>query len=153
MTTTANHILLIAHAPLAHALRECALHVFADSAQDVSVLDVPPNESPEDTLQAARTLLAHSGADRTLVLADVFGATPSNVAHRLVEGSAARLLVGVNLPMLLRAICYRYEPLDEQAARALAGGQQGMLQVAASNAPRNQNSRKEHGQDRDHHQQ
>lgn len=153
MTTTANHILLIAHAPLAHALRECALHVFADSAQDVSVLDVPPNEAPEDTLQAARALLAHSGAERTLVLADVFGATPSNVAHRLVEGSAARLLVGVNLPMLLRAICYRYESLDEQAARALAGGQQGMLQVAASNAPRNQNSRKEHGQDRDHHQQ
>ena len=60
MTTTANHILLIAHAPLAHALRECALHVFADSAQYVSVLDVPPNESPEDTLQAARTLLAQA---------------------------------------------------------------------------------------------
>ena len=134
MTTTANHILLIAHAPLAHALRECALHVFADSAQDVSVLDVPPNESPEDTLQAARTLLAHSGAERTLVLADVFGATPSNVAHRLVEGSAARLLVGVNLPMLLRAWCYRAEPVDALVQRALAGATQGVTQVSAASA-------------------
>ena len=153
MTTTANHILLIAHAPLAHALRECALHVFADCGDDVSVLDVPPHESPEATLAAAQTLLAHSGAARTLVLADVFGATPSNVAHRLVEGTPARLLVGVNLPMLLIAICYRHEPLEQQTARALAGGQQGMLQVGGGGAPQNQNSRKEHGQDRDHHQQ
>ncbi len=153
MTTPANHILLIAHAPLAHALRECALHVFADCASCISVLDVPPSESPELTLATARALLAQSGAERTLVLADVFGATPSNVAHRLVEGTAARLLVGVNLPMLLRALCYRHEPLEQQAARALAGGQQGMLQVGGGSAPQNQNSRKEHGQDRDHHQQ
>lgn len=153
MSTTANHILLIAHAPLAHALRDCALHVFADCAGDVSVLDVPPNESPEATLAAAQILLAQSGAQRTLVLSDVFGATPSNVAHRLVEGTPARLLVGVNLPMLLRALCYRNEPLEQQTARALAGGQQGMLQVGAGGAPQNQISRKEHGQDRDHHQQ
>lgn len=153
MTTIANHILLIAHAPLAHALRECALHVFSDCAAEISVLDVPPNESPEATLATARQILAHSGAARTLVMADVFGATPSNVAHRLVEGSAARLLVGVNLPMLLRAICYRHETLEAQAERALAGGQQGMLQVGLATAPQNQNARKEHGQDRDHHQQ
>lgn len=153
MTTTANHILLIAHAPLAHALRDCALHVFADCADDVSVLDVPPNESPEATLVTAQALLAHSGAARTLVLADVLGATPSNVAHRLVEGTPARLLVGVNLPMLLRALCYRHEPLEQQAERALAGGQQGMLQTGAGKAPQNQTSRNEHGQDRDHYQQ
>lgn len=153
MTTTANHILLIAHAPLAHALRECALHVFADCGSHISALDVPPNECPDTTLIAAQTLLTQSGADRTLVLSDVLGATPSNVAHRLVEGSSARLLVGVNLPMLLRAICYRHEPLAQQATRALAGGQQGMLQVGAGTAPQNQNVRKEHAQDRDHHQQ
>jgi PTS system mannose-specific IIA component len=153
MTSDSNHILLIAHAPLAQALRACALHVFADADAHISVLDVPPQENPDVTLQTAQTLLAQSGAQRTLVMTDVFGATPSNVAHRLVEGSAACLLVGVNLPMLLRAICYRHESLAVQTARALVGGQQGMLQVAASNAPHNQNSRKDHGQDRDHHQQ
>ena len=130
MTTTANHILLIAHAPLAHALRECALHVFADCGDDVSVLDVPPHESPEATLAAAQTLLAHSGAARTLVLADVFGATPCNVASQLVDGVHSRLLTGVNLPMLLRATCYRHEPLDELVARALQGATQGVMSVA-----------------------
>lgn len=146
MTTTKNHILLIAHAPLAQALRACALHVFADCGDDVSVLDVPADESPEVTLQQARTLLAHSGAQRTLVMTDVLGATPSNVAHRLVQDSLARLVVGVNVPMLLRAVCYRNEPLATLADRALAGGQQGMLQVAGVGAPQNQSLRNEHDQ-------
>ena len=141
MSGTANHILLIAHAPLAQALRDCAVHVFADCVSDISVLDVPPDEAPETTLATARALLAQSGAERTLVLADVLGATPRNVAHRLVEGTAAWLLVGVNLPMLLRAICYRHEPLAQQAQRALTGGQQGMLQTggAAPNQSTSQN--------------
>lgn len=153
MTLTSNHILLIAHAPLAQALLDCAQHVFADSPAYVSVLDVPAHQDPETTLAQARALLSRSGAARTLVMTDVFGATPSNVAQRLVEGTAARMLVGVNVPMLLRAICYRHLPLDEQVARALVGGQQGMLQVGGGGAPRNQNSRKEHAQDRDHDQQ
>ena len=151
MTTTANHILLIAHAPLAHALRECALHVFADCGDDVSVLDVPPHESPEATLAAAQTLLAHSGAARTLVLADVFGATPSNVAHRLVEGTSARLLVGVNLPMLLRSVCYRHENLDQLVTRAQAGGTQGVMTVG-STAPQNQTGKRHAPSHHDHQQ-
>ena len=55
--------------------------------------------------------------------------------------AAAWLLVGVNLPMLLRAICYRHEPLAQQAQRALTGGQQGMLQTggAAPNQSTSQN--------------
>ena len=146
-------ILIIAHAPLAHALRECALHVFADCGSSVAALDVQPNQPPEESLAQARIMLDQLGTDTTLVLTDVFGATPCNVAQRLVDGVRSRLVSGVNLPMLLRAICYRHEPLEQQTARALAGGQQGMLQVGGGGAPQNQNSRKEHGQDRDHHQQ
>ena len=80
MSGTANHILLIAHAPLAQALRDCAVHVFADCVSDISVLDVPPDEAPETTLATARALLAQSGAERTLVLADVLG-TPAGGRH------------------------------------------------------------------------
>ena len=153
MTADANHLLLIAHAPLAQALRDCAVHVFADCGAHISTLDVLAHEDPEVTLQTARGLLAASGASRTLVLTDVFGATPCNVAQRLVEGSCAQLLVGVNLPMLLRAVGYLHEPLPTLAQRALTGGQQGVLQVGSSQAPHNQTSRKDHGQDRHHHQQ
>ena len=130
MTT---RILLIAHAPLAHALRECALHVLAEGAMQVLALDVQPDATPETTLAAARHLLYPDAERPTLVLTDVLGATPCNVAQRLVQGSScsARLVTGVNLPMLLRAISYSAEPLDALAERAVVGGAQGVMQLTS----------------------
>ena len=152
MTT---RILLLTHEPLASALRECALHVFADSAQDVLALDVPAQESPEATLERAKALLA-AGSDgleqSTLILTDLFGATPCNVAQRLANQLSARLVAGVNLPMLLRSISYRHEPLDELVSRAMIGGSQGVMQVASSSR-QNQSARPSHDQDEHHHQQ
>lgn len=132
-----TRILIIAHAPLAHALRECALHVFTDCAESVMVLDVQPHASPEDTLAQARGMFKSQDKSPLLVLTDVFGATPCNVAQRLVEGRQARLVSGVNLPMLLRCVCYRNEPLDALVQRAVTGGTQGVMQVAIT-APQNQ---------------
>ena len=150
--SSTTSILIIAHAPLAHALRECALHVFADSADSVAALDVLPNEPPEATLAQAHILLEQLGTDSTLVLTDVFGATPCNVAQRLVDGVHSRLVTGANLPMLLRAVSYRQESLDSVVNRAVVGGTQGVMQVAIS-APQNQNRRKTHDQDPYDHQQ
>ena len=150
MSTTS--ILIIAHAPLAHALRECALHVFPDAAADIAALDVDPDAPPEHTLAAAEALIAQLGERPVLVLTDVFGATPCNVAQRLCEVDRVRLLAGVNLPMLLRAVSYRAESLDAMAQRALAGGVQGVMPVASA-APQNQSRKVPHDQDRhDHHQ-
>jgi PTS system ascorbate-specific IIA component len=128
-----TRILLIAHAPLASALRDCALHVFPDCAPAVIAVDVLPDASPEDSLQAAQQLLGTPINQDTLVLTDVFGATPSNVAKRLVSGMPSRLIAGVNLPMLLRTVCYRHEALEVLAQRALSGGAQGVMQVACDN--------------------
>ena len=75
-----NGILIIAHAPLASALRACALHVFPDCADGVLAIDVLPDESPEATLARAEQALQRLGSDGVLLLSDVFGATPCNVA-------------------------------------------------------------------------
>lgn len=150
MSTTG--ILIIAHAPLAHALRACALHVFADCGDGLAALDVQANLPPEETLAQARILLSQLGADSTLVLTDLFGATPCNIAQRLLSGRRSRLVTGVNLPMLLRAVSYRAEPLDALVARAVIGGTQGVMQVANA-TPQNQNRRSLHDYDPHHHQQ
>ncbi len=144
-------ILIIAHAPLASALRQCVLHVFPDSVVAVAALDVQPDVPPEDTLAAARRIMAQSPAATTLVLTDIFGATPCNVAQKLVDGVTARLVAGVNLPMLLRAVTYRHETLDALVARALAGGAQGVMQVATT-APQKQVKQKNDQDPRDHQQ-
>lgn len=150
-----NSILIIAHAPLAHALRQCALHVFPDCAAHVAALDVQPNVSPDETLGAARISLAQlgdaPGVKGVLVLTDIFGATPCNVAQKLVDGVRSKLITGANLPMLLRSVSYRHESLDALATRAVAGGTQGVMQVAIT-APQNQ-ARRKHDQDDHHHQQ
>ena len=86
--------------------------------------------SPEDTLLSAQKLIGVPIDQNTLVLTDIFGATPANVAKRLVDGVQSRLIAGVNLPMLLRTVCYRHEPLDDLTQRALSGGTQGVMQVA-----------------------
>ncbi len=146
-----NGIFIIAHAPLATALRQCVLHVFPDNAAGVAALDVQPDMPPEETLAQARIMLEQMGNSHTLVLADVFGATPCNVAQKLVDGVNSRLITGVNLPMLLRTVSYRNESLDALVARALVGATQGVMQVAIT-APQNQ-TRKDHDQEQREHQQ
>jgi mannose PTS system EIIA component len=152
-----NGVLILAHAPLASALKQCALHVFPDAATAIAALDVQANESPGVTLQQARMLAEQLGTRHLLVLADLFGATPCNVATQLVqqwiqtEGGAARLVAGVNAPMLLRAVTYRHEALDQLVSRAVAGGTQGVLAISPA-APQNQ-ARKQHDPNHHDHQQ
>ena len=125
-----NAVIVIAHAPLASALREAALHVLTDCAPDLQAVDVQASATPEASLAAAQAALARCpGSDGVLILADVLGATPCNVATRLLAGERMRLLAGVNLPMLLRSLCYRHEALGALTERALAGGASGVVEV------------------------
>ena len=150
-----NAILLIAHVPLANALRQCALHVFPDCEATLAAIDVQPNLSPEETLATARIALEQLGqlpqVNGVLVLTDIFGATPSNVAQKLVDGVRSRLITGVNLPMLLRSVSYRHEPLENLVSRAVIGGTQGVMQVAVT-APQNQPARNNDQDQHDHQQ-
>jgi PTS system ascorbate-specific IIA component len=142
-------ILIIAHEPLASAMRAAVLHVFPDVDRGVLALDVPASESPDITREHALQLLAQLDTPNTLVLTDVFGATPCNIAQKVVDGVHSRLVAGVNLPMLLRTVNYRHESLDVLAARALAGGTQSIMQVAVT-VPQNQQRKINDQQQHDH---
>lgn len=140
---TLCRIFIVAHAPLASALKACAEHVFADAAADVQVLDVlPEHDSAFWHAQADALLLpprpgAAAAADAAappapvLLLTDIIGATPYNVAcalaaHAAQAGLPACVLTGANLPMLLRAITYRHESLPDLAERASSGAVQSI---------------------------
>ncbi|NDY92659.1 PTS sugar transporter subunit IIA [Ideonella livida] len=142
--------LIVAHAPLATAMKATAMHAFPDAAGQVQALDVEPHWSPDEVELRARGLLSLGD---TLILTDVFGATPCNGAQRLCEGPSVRLVAGLNVPMLWRVLCYAGEPLDALVGRAVAGGTQGVLQ-AASQRPQNQPIHSaRHDQDHARHQQ
>jgi PTS system ascorbate-specific IIA component len=121
------NLLVIAHAPLASALRQVAEHTFPDCAPTLTVLDVDTGMCAEDVEAAARTLMAPAGHAEWLVLTDVFGATPSNGAQRLA-GEQVQVLSGVSVPMLWRTLCYAgQKPLVELARRAMQGAVTGIV--------------------------
>lgn len=130
-----NGILIIAHAPLASALRACLLHVFPDNAASVGAVDVQADLPPEETLATARLALTRVMGTHKLVVTDLQGATPSNLAKKLVDGKNSMLITGANLPMLVRAMTYRNETLDSMAQRALTGGARGIEMVPPEPVP------------------
>src|SRR5512143_4111610 len=124
-------LLIIAHAPLASSLKAVVGHVFPND-KGIEAIDVSADAPLEQVEQSAREALARTGEGEVLVLTDVFGATPCNVAMRLADGVRVRVIVGVNAPMLWRAVAYRNEPLTAVAERAISGAVQGIMQLAPS---------------------
>lgn len=124
-----NGLVVIAHAPLASALRACVGHVFPDRLGDVVAIDVQAHDSSDATLEEARRAAAALADGPLLILTDVLGATPANVARRLLAERGGRLIAGANVPMMLRAVTYQSEPLDALASRALEGGRLGVLEI------------------------
>jgi mannose PTS system EIIA component len=130
-------LLVIAHAPLASALREVGAHLFPEQAAAMAICDVRSDQSVEDVERQAMELLDGSPGAEWLILTDVFGATPCNVARRLGDRPGTRVLAGVNVPMLWRALGHAGDPLERLASLAMAGASQGVMQLASAR-PQNQ---------------
>ena len=130
-------LFLIAHTPLASALRAAAMHAFPEAAGAMLAYDVPAGADIEAYRHDAGLLLDSLGAGPVLIITDVFGASPCNIARLLAERPATRAVAGVSLPMLWRVLNYRDRPLDDLVTIAIAGANQGAMQVAA-NRPQNQ---------------
>lgn len=124
-----HRIFIVAHAPLAQALKACAMHVYPECDADVLALDVQANDSPEQSLAAARALWQGVDDSDVLVLTDVLGATPANVAQLWARERKAKIVAGVNLPMLLRSVCYRHEPMEALLQKAMTGGALGVVEI------------------------
>jgi PTS system mannose-specific IIA component len=120
-------VLLVTHGPLGDNLIEAAAHVLGSKPQDIEALDVSSRSEPKD-IEAS--ISAHMQAldkgDGVLVLTDIYGATPSNCMCRALAPGHAAGISGVNLPMLLKTLNYRDLPLDQLAAKAALGGQDGI---------------------------
>jgi mannose PTS system EIIA component len=146
-------LLIIAHAPLASALKAVAAHAFPEVSADLRAYDVVPSVQPEQIERETAALLELVRQPDALILADVFGATPFNVAQRLADGQHVKVVAGVNVPMLWRVLSYREQPLDVLVERALTGAVQGVI-LATTSRPQNQTQvRQAHDSTQHHHQQ
>lgn len=115
-------LLIVSHEPLGTALLHCTRHIFGRLPAQLAALDVIPDENPDQALQAGRDLIARiNDGSGVLVLADLYGATPSRVAASLCEPGRIMGVAGVNLPLLIRAIGHRREPLADLVAALQEG--------------------------------
>ena len=123
-------ILIIAHGTLGESLIHSASHVMGGRPAQLAHIGVSLHDDPQAVLpQAIKSLRGVDGGGGVLVLSDVYGATPSNIACRLLIPGKIEGVAGVNLPMLVRALTYRNEPLKTVVAKAISGGIEGVMQM------------------------
>jgi PTS system ascorbate-specific IIA component len=121
-------LFLITHGSLGESLVQCACHVLNKRPPQIAQLGVSGQDDPLDALPLARRMmdLVDTG-EGVLVLTDIFGATPSNIALKLLVPGQVEAVAGVNLPMLLRALTYREKDMETLVAKAVAGGRDGVM--------------------------
>jgi PTS system ascorbate-specific IIA component len=123
-------IFLITHGSLGEALIQCACHVLNKRPAQVVQLGVSAQDDPLDLLPLARRLMALVDSGHGVVLlTDIFGATPSNIASKLLDPGRVEGIAGVNLPMLLRILTYREKDMQTLVQRAITGGCDGVLHI------------------------
>ena len=123
-------ILLITHGSYGEALVQNACHVLNKRPAQLNQLGLSAQDDPLDLLPLARDLLKLvDRVEGVLVLTDIFGASPANLALKLLEPGRTEGLAGVNLPMLLRALTYRDKGMETLLTRARDGGRDGVLNL------------------------
>ncbi len=130
-------IVIVAHTPLATAMLSFAEHTYGVVPERVRAVDIPPHEDTKASFdRVMKAAYGVNSGNGVLILTDVMGATPANVASKLealgpLSGLNAPVVVlaGLNLPMLMRCISHRGESLEDLAQKALSGGQQGILRL------------------------
>ena len=125
-------ILIVSHGAFGEALIHSASHVLGKRPLQVQQLGVALHDDPDKMLPQARELLRQlDTGDGVLVLTDMLGATPSNIATRLLSPGRVEGLSGASLPMLIRALTYRDEPLSAVVEKAMSGGHEGVVHLSS----------------------
>lgn len=130
-------ILIITHGSLGESLLDCAVHVLGKKPEQFATLAVAKQDNPNEMLSKALGLAAElNSGDGVLVLSDMYGATPCNIVTKLLQPGVVEGVAGVNLPMLVRVMTYRHEPLTKLVEKAVSGGREGVVYFSRENCER-----------------
>lgn len=126
-------LFLITHGTFGEALIQCANHVLGHRPPQLLQLGVSAQDDPAELLPVARDMLAWvDHGHGVLLLSDIYGATPSNIAGRLLQPDRIDGVAGVSLPMLLRCLTHREAGMGALVTYAVSGGQEGVRHMGAT---------------------
>ena len=124
-------ILIVAHGTLGESLIHCASHVMGKRPQYLRQLGITIHDDPDAILPQGRDLIRFLDQGQgVLVMTDIFGATPSNIACNLLVPGKVQGVSGVNLPMLIKSLTYREHPMEVLIEKAIAGAAEGVIRMA-----------------------
>ena len=123
--------MIIAHGGLAESLIASATHMLGSQPERLLGLSVTGSAQTEAALEQARALaMSIDDGAGVIVLTDMVGGTPANIATHLVRAGSIEGVAGVNLPMLMRTLTYRCNPLSTVVAKAVSGGTECVATLA-----------------------
>jgi PTS system ascorbate-specific IIA component len=123
-------ILLITHGTLGESLIHTAIHVLNKRPPRLRQFGVTAQDDPLLLIPQARALVKElDSGDGVLILTDMYGASPANLAGKLIEAGKVEVVAGVNLPMLIRALTYRERSMNVMITKAISGGCEGVIRV------------------------
>lgn len=124
-------ILIIGHDNVGESLRDNAVKTFGAQPLPLAVVSIGRDCEPERAhAQASAIIQALDQGDGVLVLTDICGATPCNIATRLLGEARVKIVTGVNLPMLLRVLNYADLSLERLVDKAITGGRDGIVEIS-----------------------
>ena len=125
-------VLILAHDALPDSLVEAVTHVLGARPPQFDSMSVRGTDDPLDLVPAARALIAKlDTGEGVLILTDIYGASPSNLARKLVVPGRVEAVAGVSLPMLVRAFTYRGRGMETIVTKAVSGGRDGVMRFSA----------------------
>jgi len=125
-------ILIISHGTLGESLIHCASHVLNKRPTRLRQLSITAQDDPLQMLPLARKLVKElDEGDGVLILSDMYGGSPANIAAKLLVPGKVEGVAGVNLPMLIRVLNYRDKPLATAITKAVSGGCDGVVRIPA----------------------
>jgi len=123
-------LLLVTHNGLGDSLLDCVRHVLGEVPHNLKSLSVQSGDDLSQKLAEGEVLIKQlDTGGGVLILADVYGATPSNIARQLCHAERVTGVAGVNLPMLLRVACSPGKTLPELAQIAVEGGRECIVHM------------------------
>ena len=122
-------VLLITHPGIGTAMLHIAMRIIGRTTVPIKCLEVPPDAPVGPISESARSMLkVLDRGSGVLVLTDMYGATPHNIAQQVAcQEPGTAVLSGLNLPMLVRVFNYPLDDLDTLASKAAEGGTRGIM--------------------------
>lgn len=122
-------LLLVSHEGIASNLLETASSIVNARPADMTYVEVPMDAPTDKIRQSIQNKLTQFDQDKeVLILTDIYGGTPSNLASCFISNEKIQLISGLNLAMIIKAINYRNLPLNELIEKIIQGGRDSIAQ-------------------------